>query len=206
LFNAGTSACNQDAETTISDTTTSVDKFPIVVNGDVNLRACAGTDCDILSIAEDGSLLTVIGIDGDWYQVELEDGTTAFIAASLTTRGPDAIISVDDYYTDPVTRCDVAFDMKRGDMNLNLILTGARQDEVVADLYRPNETRALRVEGQLDKTFIDTGDTYIHQYYNWNVSWPTGLYQLEIKLDDNVSKLAWELENTGDYNIFVICE
>jgi uncharacterized protein YgiM (DUF1202 family) len=206
LFSAGSAACSEDTTTADTNTATAVDPFPIVVNGDVNLRSCAGTTCDVLQVAANGSLLTVIGTDGDWYQVELEDGTTAFISSSLTTRGPDAIVSVDDFYTDPETGCDIAFDVKRGDMSITLILAGRRQGEIIADLYRPNEIRPLRVEGQLDKTFIDTGETYIHQYYSWNVSWPNGVYQLEFKLDDTVRKLAWELEDRGIYNVFVMCE
>lgn len=205
LFSAATTACDQDAETANSSTSTKVDEFNVIVNGNVNIRACAGTQCDIVQVAENGSLLKVIGIEGDWYEVELDDGSTAFISSSLTVRGPDAIISVEEPYLDSLTGCIIAFDMKRGDMGINLILSGDARGDVIADLFRPNENRSLQVEGQLDKTFIDTGEPYIHQYYRFNVSWPNGIYQLEISLDGKTSKLAWELKTRGDYNIFIHC-
>lgn len=193
--NAGTANAN------VAD----ADTFDVIVNGDVNLRSCAGTECSVVGRAANGSLLTVLAVEGDWYQVETEDGT-AYIAAWLTSRGPDAIISVDEAYLDPKTGCIIAFDIKRGDMDMNLILSGSDRGRVVADLYRPNETAPVRVEGQLDKTFIDTGDPYIHQYYSWNAWWPNGVYQLEVTRDGETSRLAWELETQGDYNIFVYCE
>jgi uncharacterized protein YgiM (DUF1202 family) len=206
LFAVMTTTCNGDAEVEETSTVSSVDAFTVVVNGDVNLRACAGTQCEVLQVADSGSFLSVIGIDGDWYQVELEDGATAFIASNLTTRGPDAVISVDDFYTDPKTGCEVAFNMKRGDAAINLIISGEQRFDVLVDLYRPNETHALRVEGQLEKQFTDTDEPYIHQYYSWNVSWPLGVYQLEITLDGETSKIAWDLETRGDYNVFVMCD
>jgi uncharacterized protein YgiM (DUF1202 family) len=205
LFNVITTACNSDASVEETSTAASVDAFPVVVNGDVNLRSCAGTNCDVVQIASNGSLLTVIAVDGDWYEVQLEGGGTAFIASRLTNPGPDAVISVDESYVDLQTGCVIAFDMKRGDMDINLIITGDNSGDLIADLYRPNEVNPLRVEGQLDKTFIDTGETYVHQYYRYNVSWPNGVYQLEITLNGETSKLAWELETSGDYNIFIYC-
>jgi hypothetical protein len=201
LFASANSACNQDKTTSQQIG----DSFNVVVNGDVNLRSCAGTNCDIVQKASNGSMLTVIGTEGDWYKVQLDD-STAYIASWLTTRGPDALISVDDTYTDEQTGCVIAFNVKRGDPEVTVLLSGDGRGNVTADLYRPNETRPLRVEGQLDKTFIDTGDAYIHQYYSWNVSWPKGMYQLELNYDDKTSKLAWEMDDRADYYIYVMCD
>ncbi|MEO8612488.1 MAG: SH3 domain-containing protein [Chloroflexota bacterium] len=207
LLNLASTACSEDTTTAATDThtSTSVDPFPVVVNGDANLRSCAGTNCDVVQVAKNGSLLTVVGTDSDWYEVQLDDGTTAFIATRLTTTGPDAVIKVDEPYLDAKTGCGIAFDVKRGDADINLILTGEKRSDLVVDLYRPNESHPLRVEGQLDKTFIDTGDPYIYQYYRYNVSWPTGVYQLELTINGETSKLAWELETRGDYSIYVVC-
>jgi hypothetical protein len=186
-------------------TSVPIDSFSVVVNGNANLRSCAGTNCDVVGQAAPGELLTVVSQDNDWYEVQVDDGT-AFIASFLVTRGPDEVISVDEAYFDARTGCTVAFDINRGDMDINIIIAGESRDDVVVDLYRPNESNPLSVEGQLDKTFIDTGDPYIHQYYSWNVGYPNGLYNLELSMDGNVSRLAWELETRGDYNIFVYCE
>jgi hypothetical protein len=212
IFAAAVSACiesdDEESSTSEEETTsssTSVEAFNVVVSGDVNLRSCGDTTCDVVGQAADGSILTVVGEDGDWYEVETDDGT-AFIASWLTTRGPDEVISTDDVYRDAELGCAVAFDVRRGDMGITLILAGDDRNDVVADVYRPNETNPLRVAGQLDKTFIDTGEPYIQQYYSFNVSWPNGTYRLEITMDDETRILAWELETRGDYNIYVVCE
>ncbi|MBI5667303.1 MAG: SH3 domain-containing protein [Chloroflexi bacterium] len=202
LFETAISACDASQK---DQSTESSETFTVMVNGDVNLRSCAGTNCDIVETASNGSMLTVIDTEGDWYKVQLEDGT-AYIASWLTMRGPDDVINVDEAYFDPRTGCAIAFNVKRGDPDMNILLSGERRGDVVVDLYRPNETRPLRVEGQLDKTFIDTGDAYIHQYYSWNVGWPAGTYQLELKLDGKTSKLAWEMKERADYYIYVMCD
>lgn len=204
VFNPSQTTCD-DTQTTTTSRETADTLFSVTVNGDINVRSCAGTDCETIGTATNGSLLRVIGQTDDWYEIEFED-STGFVASWLTTRGPDAIISTSDPYMDTRTGCYVVFDPKRGDMNIALILAGELQDDVLVDLYRPSETRPLQVANQYDKTFIDTGESYIHQVYSWNVGWPQGMYQLEISLDGAVSRLGWELENRADYNIFVMCE
>lgn len=202
IFGTAQTACNAIAFTTPSN----FDTFNVVVNGNVNLRSCAGTNCDIVDKAADGELLTVIGTDGDWYQVKRADGSTAFISASLTTRGPDHVVRTDNSYTDPRTGCYIAFNIKRGTTEVQLILAGKKQSDVLVDLYRPKEARPLRVEAQFDKTFIDTNEPYILQYYSYGVSWPKGMYQLEIKLGEATSTIAWELTDPGAYDVYVVCD
>ncbi|MAS33016.1 MAG: hypothetical protein CL610_03350 [Anaerolineaceae bacterium] len=181
------------------------DTFTVTVTGDINMRACPGTNCDVVQTAQNGSLLTVIGEQDEWYEVQLEEGT-AFIAAWLTTRGPDAIIPIDERYIDPRTGCLIVFDPRRGDMDIRLLLSGDRQNDMLADLYRPNETRSLPVAGQNDYTFRDTGEPYIDQYYAWDVSWPLGMYQIEFSLDSKTTRLGWELDERGDYTIHIVCD
>lgn len=193
-------ACAETASA--SDPTTVL--FNVVVNGNANLRECAGTSCAIAGTAQAGDLLPVVAVDGDWYQVQ-RDGGTVFINAQLVSRGPDAVITLDEAHVDVNTSCLVAFDISRGDMDMNVIIAGEGRNDVVVDLFRPNESRPLTVEAQYDKTFSDTGDPYVHQVYQWNVGWPEGTYQLEIIRDDVVSRLAWERGERGDYNIFVVC-
>jgi Bacterial SH3 domain len=205
IFAEVTKICDEDA-VAVANTATSVDEFNVIVNGNVNIRSCAGTQCEIVQVAESGSLLTVIAVDGDWYEVRLDTGT-AFIASSLTTRGPDEVISVDDTHFDAPTGCYIAFDQKRGDMAVNIIIYGKKRNDVLVDLYRPADTKPLRVDAQYDKTFTDTNDPYIDQYYAWSVSWPLqGRYQLEVVLDGTTRKFAWEFKEKGDYAIFVGCD
>jgi len=145
-------------------------------------------------------------VDGDWYEIKLDSGT-AFILSSLTTRGPDDVIKVDEPYLDVPTGCYIVFDMKRGDMDVHFILSGKKQSDILVDIYRPKETRPLKVEAQLEKTFTDTNEPYIYQYYSYNVSWPSqGRYQLELTFNGKTRTLAWEFGTRGAYNIFVQCD
>ena len=206
LFKEASAACSAKDDATTSSTSKPVDPFNVVVKGNVNVRSCAGTKCNIVQNVKDGSLFTVVGVDGDWYEIKLDSGT-AFILSSLTTRGPDDVIDVDKGYVDAPTGCSVVFDMKRGDMEVNFVLSGKKYRDILVDIYRPKETRPLRVEAQLDKTFTDTGDPYIYQYYAYNVSWPLqGRYQLELTIGGKTRKLAWEFKARGAYNVFVNCD
>jgi hypothetical protein len=198
-------ACSDSSSEEASTVEITTVLFNVIANGNGNLRSCAGTNCDIVGHVAVGDLLGVVAEEGDWYQVQTENGT-AFIATFLATRGPDEVIAVDEPYFDVLTGCFIVFDIKRGDMDMNFIFSGGRRDDVVVDLYRPNESSPLSVEGQLDKTFIDTGEPYIHQYYSWNVGYPVGLYNLEISLDGNTSRLGWQMETTGEYFIHVQCD
>jgi len=206
LFKEASSTCTEQTPATTSNTSTPVDEFNIVVKGNVNVRSCAGTKCSIVQNVKDGSIFTVVAVDGDWYEIKIGDGT-AFVLSTLTTRGPDDVIKVDKPYLDVPTGCFVVFDMKRGDMDVNFILSGKKQSDILVDIYRPKEAHPLKVEAQLEKAFSDTNEPYIYQYYAYNVSWPSqGLYQLELTLDGTTRKLAWEFETRGTYNIFIQCD
>ncbi len=206
IFADASDACDKAATTTTVSSSEPVDEFNVVANGSVNLRSCGGTQCAIVRVTKNGEILTVTGVDGDWYEVKVDSGT-AFISSQLTTRGPDDVIKVDEPYFDVDTSCFIIFDPKRGDMDINIIIAGEKQNDLLVDIYRPNETRPIKVEAQLDKAFSDTGDPYILQYYSYSVSWPlNGLYQLEYTIDGTTKKVAWEFETRGEYNIFVQCE
>jgi hypothetical protein len=203
LFASANSACGSSE--TSSTTATEGEGFNVVVNGNVNVRSCGGTECDVVGQAADGSVLAVISVDGDWYEVEFE-GATAFIASWLVTRGPDLVIDIDETYRNEEMGCAVIFDIQRGDSVVSIIMAGDRRNDIFADLYRPNESNPLTVDATYDKTFIDTGDPYVQQYYHWGLYWPAGVYQLEVTVDDETVLLAWELDDPGEYTIFVICD
>lgn len=46
--------------------------------GRVNLRACPGTNCGVLSVLSDGQALQVIGA-GDWLKVQTADNLTGYV-------------------------------------------------------------------------------------------------------------------------------
>lgn len=185
--------------------TSSTALFNVTATSNANMRSCAGTNCGVVAQIAAGQTLKVVAIHADWYEVQHEGGT-AFIASWLTARAADNVISVDEPYRDARTGCAVVFDIKRGDADMNLILSGDRAKDIVADIYRPNESVPLRVAGQLDKTFIDTGDLYVHQYYGWSIGWPVGMYNLEIGLDGETSKVAFELAQRSDVYIHIYCD
>lgn len=204
ILGVAINTCNKSDTGNSDRTNNNSNSFNVTATGNANLRSCAGTTCEVVGQVSTGAVLKVIATDGDWYQVEHE-GKTAFIASFLTARAPDNLISTDDPYLDPRTGCIVAFDIKRGNADLSIIITGNKRGNVVVDLYRPNESKALKVEGQLDKTFSDTGDPYIYQYYRYNIGWPVGIYGLEFTLNGQTSKVAWEIRDRADYNIYVVC-
>jgi hypothetical protein len=205
LLSLADQACNAQSTSTSTSSQPSADSFNVIANSNGNIRSCAGTNCSVVRKVKFGELLTVIGEEGDWYQIEDENGP-AYIATFLVTRGPDTVIDVDELFVDPRTECRVAFDIKRGDENLVFAIAGERQSDVTVDLYRPNNTIPLEVQAQLNKNFTDTGEPYIYQYYSWNTRWPLGTYQLEITLDGKTSLLAWEMKEAGDYTVFVLCD
>lgn len=180
--------------------------FKVTVKSNVNLREGAGTSFKLAGQAKPGDILEVVAEEGDWYEIKFGRGT-AWIAGWLTTRLPDAIVETGEPYIIAETGCLVVPDPSRSsDMDINVIITGERKKDVVVDLYAPTKPEPLRVQGQLDKTFIDTGDTYIHQYYRWNQWFPTGIYAIEIKIDGEAYRIAWNVTERAEYNLFVQCE
>ncbi len=51
-----------------------------------NNRACPATTCAIATISQPGQTLTVSDDSGDWYEIRMENGETAFIAGFLTSK------------------------------------------------------------------------------------------------------------------------
>ena len=189
-----------------ADTQTAATDFKVTVNQNVNLREGAGTSFSRVGQAKAGEILEVVAEDGDWYEVKFERGT-AFIAGWLTTRLPDVVIETNEPHAIMDLGCIVVPDSSRGnDMDISFVIAGERHDDVIVDLYRPNEENPLRVDRQLDKTFIDTGDVYILQVYRWNQWFPTGIYTIEVKLDRKSYKMAWNVTERAEYNVHVYCE
>jgi hypothetical protein len=184
---------------------TDFETFNVVATGNANMRSCGSTDCEIVAQASNGQLMVVIGIDEDWYEIQLDDGT-AWIVDWLTVRGPDDVIITDERFNDERTGCTLFIRPKRGDMEVRFILSGDNKRDITADLYRTGDTNPLNVEGQLDKNFTDTDEPYIDQYYSWGLYWPTGVYNIEFEFGGETSMLAWEVEDRDDYVIFIDCD
>lgn len=64
----------------------------ITVNAtNVNLRSMPTTDSQLLATMANGTILTVLGSDGDWYRVQTPDGTMGWVANWLVTK-PDRTV------------------------------------------------------------------------------------------------------------------
>lgn len=186
-----------------SDTNT---LFKITVKSSVNVRDCGGTDCELVGKAQPGEIYEVIAEDGDWFEIRIETGT-AFIAGWLTSRLPDSLVETGEPLYVFAASCVVVPDLSRSSsMDISVILTGDRKNEIQVDVYRPDNDKPLPVNRQLDKTFIDTGGSYILQTYHWNTWWPTGLYTVDVQLGRQFEKIAWNVTERGDYNFFVSCD
>jgi hypothetical protein len=182
-----------------------LDAFNVVATGAVNVRDCADTSCERLGTTEAGQVLKVVGQADDWYEIEWATGT-AFIASWLTERGPDNYVDLYEPYLDVSTGCVLLLSTDRGDNDLDVIITGARLGNVWVDVYRPNEANPMRVDSQYDKTFIDTGDVYILQTYNWRTYWPNGVYQVEVSVGNASSITAFDIKASGSHQVWVMCD
>ena len=179
--------------------------FRVIPNNNLNLRACASTECDRVGQVPGGTELPVYAVEGDWYQVQV-DGELVWVAGWLTTRAPDKVLEPDEIYRDSNTGCEVLLDGEGYDGDLNIVLSGDRWNDVEVKIFRPGASSPLRVSDRFNDVFEDTGDPFIWQYYSVNSPWRAGLYRLEITLDGRTSLLAWRLERAGDQVIYVFCD
>ncbi len=179
--------------------------FRVVVKLDYPVRSCSSASCRIVGNVTKGEVLQVVSRDNRWYEVEWESGS-AFIVAAITTRLPDSLVDLYEGYADARTGCFLALRTRRGSSDLNVAISGERLDEVWVDIYHPGEHTPIRVSAQYDKTFIDTGEPYIHQSYYLTSWWPTGVYQIELTLAGKSSRIGFSIPESGDHTIFVMCD
>ncbi|MEQ8673616.1 MAG: SH3 domain-containing protein [Aggregatilineales bacterium] len=197
---------SQVAENSTSTANSGEVLFTIQASGNVNVRSCGETTCGIVTTTADGQIFSVVGQDDDWYEIDLGDGETGFIASWLTTPGPDQFIDIYEGHVDLDIECLVQGVISRSSSNsLDFAITGEGRSEIVVDIYRANATNPEPVWRQFDKTFIDTGDPYVHQVYRSSY-WPIGTYQLHLERNGEQRIYAFEITETGETTIFVLCE
>lgn len=59
--------------------------YYVSANGNVNVRSCGSTECDIVTRFRRGDELRVIDDSGDWYEIRLADGRIAYVAGFLAS-------------------------------------------------------------------------------------------------------------------------
>ena len=180
--------------------------FTVQATGNVNIRSCGETTCGVVSVATQGKVYSVIGESGDWYEIQLDDGQTGYIASWLTVRGPDAVIDIYTGYADAGLTCSVKAVVQRSTSHdVHFAISGAAMYDVTVDILRPNSTNPEPVWHQYSKTFIDTGEAYTDQVYRSSY-WPAGNYQLSLSRGGETRVYAFELTGTGATIIYVFCE
>ena len=183
--------------------------FRVIPNNNLNLRACATTECDRVGQVQAGTELPVYAVEGDWYQVQV-DGELVWVAGWLTTRAPDKLLETKEFYRDSNTGCDIVIAREAGSTrDLAVLRSGAYRREVQVNVFLPDSGDALRVQGRFDDTFTDTGDPYILQYYSRSVNWPNGLYRIEVSLGRATSMFGWEWWEygvSGRHVVHIYCE
>ncbi|MAU12201.1 MAG: hypothetical protein CL607_20435 [Anaerolineaceae bacterium] len=182
------------------------DTFNIKTTGRVNIRSCSDASCDLVMTSSAGQVFAVVGEDGDWYEIEIGNGETAFIASWLTEPGPDELINIYEGYVDDAMTCGTQATVGRSTSSgIDIAIAGSGRNEVIVDIYRPNTNNPETVWRQYDKTFVDTGDPYIHQVYRSSY-WPLGTYQISLERGGIQRLLAFNLQETGETTIYVFCE
>jgi N-acetylmuramoyl-L-alanine amidase len=77
---------DQSAQAVEKTADSTAESVTVITNG-TNLRAQPSTSSDVVSRADAGDKLEVEGQSGDWYEVLLPDGESAFIATWVVTTG-----------------------------------------------------------------------------------------------------------------------
>ena len=60
--------------------------YTVTANPYANIRSCAATSCSIIATAQNGDTLSVVDDSSDWYELQLEDGRTGYIAGFLMSE------------------------------------------------------------------------------------------------------------------------
>lgn len=82
------------AKSTEGNTKVAADKKVTVLTNGTNLRSSATTSSSIVTRVNAGEKLTVIGEEGEWYNVSLSSGETAFIAKWVVSTGEVAQVEL----------------------------------------------------------------------------------------------------------------
>lgn len=70
----------------------------IVGDSSVNVRSTPSTDAEVLTLAEPGSTFIYLGTEGDWYEIQVDEETTGYIASWVVSL--DTVSTVDDQQTE----------------------------------------------------------------------------------------------------------
>ncbi len=75
---------NTNTNTGTNTDTTVSGKTVVITGNTVNVRAAASTSAERIASATKGTKLTYISTSGDWYEVELADGTHGWVSSAYS--------------------------------------------------------------------------------------------------------------------------
>ena len=94
-----------------------------IKNGPVNARSGPGTTYDIVASLSDQVIFTVLGEQNGWYQIQLPDGSSAYVAGWLVTPMNGSVAETQPDVTIPSATTTPA---TAGSINPSVILNGSR--------------------------------------------------------------------------------
>lgn len=210
IIRSAASACSESAAS--GEENSQKLPFNVVTSSKTGMRSCARNDCEVIAQIEAGTSLTVIGIEGLWYQVDFS-GQSAFIPSMIAELSRDSVsshipvISLDEVFHDSVTDCMIVFDQTVGaTTELDLIIIGRYMNSVQAVLYLPSEDNPLEPVAQLQRELPDTGQPYIQHFYGSGFDWVLGRYSLELTLNDKRGRFEFDLQQPSAYKLIVLCD
>ncbi|MBK8020264.1 MAG: SH3 domain-containing protein [Chloroflexi bacterium] len=201
LMSAYLTDCAESTATPASEDSSVL--FTVVPTGNINIRSCSATTCDIVAAATPDQVFDVVGEDNDWYEIALGDGGTGFIASWLVVRGPDMVLDLYEGYYDADLKCSIVEEVARSAADyLDFAISGSAQRDLIVDIIRPNQSNPEPVWRQYDNTFLSTDEPYISQEYRA----PLGAYQLRLERDAVVRVMGFEIERQGFTTLFIECD
>lgn len=62
--------------------------YYVIGSGGANIHACPATDCQVLTVFDQGRALRIIDDSGEWYEIRFDNGETGFIADFFADMDP----------------------------------------------------------------------------------------------------------------------
>ena len=177
--------------------------FNVVTNDALNLRACAGTDCERVGQVPGGTTLPVHAVEGDWYQA-LVNGELVWLAGWLTTRAPDMFLEDTSMILDERTGCTVLLGARQFFDVLHILVGGERHEDVRFEFYAPGESAPLSHSERSVIELEESGTMIEHVYEDVLLS-AGAPYRLLVELEGRSNLVEWVPAQDGGTAIFIIC-
>ena len=147
-----------------SKTSTSNKKVTVLTNG-TNIRSSATTSSDIVSRVNAGEKLSVIGEEGEWFNVSLPSGESAFIAKWVVSTGEVAQASTNERKKTPraagtLKGLTIVVDAGHGGNDLGTTGTKGTDEKILTLMTAELLAAKLKAAGA-DVVMTRDSDTYI---------------------------------------------